>query len=311
MTYTWRALEAADTQRWSALTTIVSDTDDTDEAYGADDLAEELSDPAIDPSRDTIAVEDEDGTLVAVGQVMSPALRSDGSVRADFVGLVHPGHRGRGIGGALLDRLERRAGEAASERYPGASVRRQTHVGAQLGDARALLEANGYRATRYFHALGHRLHAGTPPAAADPRVHRYDAKRDADVHGAHCEAFSTHWGFAPPDQERWHAWHTGSRTFRQAYSVVGLGAQRDIDGYVLTYQFHPGELWIGQIGVRPAARGRGLARAMLLRTLALAASDFEIVKLDVDSENADGAGRLYESAGFTPLRTAVVYERLV
>jgi len=309
MRYTWRALEVSDTQGWSALTTIVSDTDDTDEAYGADDLAEELSDPAIDASRDTIAVEAEDGTLVAVGQVMSPALRSDGSVRADFVGLVHPGHRGRGIGGALLGWLERRAGEAASERYPGASVRRQTHVGAQLGDARALLEANGYRAVRHFHALGRRLDADAAAADDDPRVHPYDAKRDVDVHAAHCDAFSTHWGFSAPDEEQWRTWHTGSRTFRKAYSVVGLGADRDIDGYVLTYQFHPGELWIGQIGVRPAARGRGLARAMLLRTLSLAASDFEIVKLDVDSENADGAGRLYESAGFTPLRTAVIYER--
>jgi mycothiol synthase len=91
--------------------------------------------------------------------------------------------------------------------------------------------------------------------------------------------------------------------------VLGLGADGRIDGYVLSYQYQPGELWIGQLGVRPAARGRGLARAMLLRTLALAASDFEIAKLDVDSENADGAGRLYESVGFTPLRAAVIYER--
>jgi mycothiol synthase len=203
MTYTWRSLQATDTQRWSALTKIVSDADDTDEPYSADDLAEELDDPAIDPARDTIAVEDEHGTLVAVGQVMAPMLRADGVVRAGFTGFVHPDHRGRGIGAELLDRLQRRAGELAAQRHPGITVLRGTHAGTSVGDAHALLEANGYRAARYYHALSRRLDEAAPPPADDPRVHRYDATCDAEVHAAHCEAFSTHWGFAPPDEEQW------------------------------------------------------------------------------------------------------------
>jgi len=309
MRYTWRALQAADTQRWSVFTKIVSDADDTDEIYAADDLAEELDDPAIDPARDTIAVEDEHGTLVAVGQVMAPMVRADGAVRADFAGFVHPDHRGRGIGAVLLDRLQRRAGQVAAQRHPGRTVLRRTHVGASVGGAHALLEANGYRVARYFRELGRRLDEEVPRPANDPRVHLYDATRDAEVHAAHCEAFSSHWGFAPPDEAQWRALLSGSRTFRPMYSVVGLGSDGRIDGYVLSYQYQPGELWIGQLGVRPTARGHGLAGAMLLHTLALAAPDFEIVKLGVDSENADGAGRLYESAGFTALRGSVIYER--
>jgi len=240
---------------------------------------------------------------------MAPTVRADGAVRADFAGFVHPDHRGRGIGTELLGRLQRRAGEVAAQRYPGITVVRRTHAGASVGDARALLEANGYRAARYYHALGRRLDEQAPAPADDPRVHLYDVTRDAEVHGAHCEAFSTHWGFAPPGEEQWRTWLTGSRTFRPTYSLVGVGADSRIDGYLLSYQYQPGELWVGQLGVRPAARGHGLARAMLLRMLALAAPDFEIAKLDVDSENADGAGRLYESGGFTPLRASVIYER--
>jgi len=90
MTYTWRALDVADTARWSAFTKIVADADDTDETYSADDLAEELEDPETDPTQDTIAVEDAQATLVAVGQVMAPMVRPDGTIRADFFGFVHP-----------------------------------------------------------------------------------------------------------------------------------------------------------------------------------------------------------------------------
>jgi mycothiol synthase len=308
MSYSWRSLEIADTPRWSEFTKIVSDADDLDEPYSAEDLAEELDDPAIDPKRDTIAVEDEHGALVAVGQVMSPMLRPDGAVRASFAGFVHPAHRGRGIGAELLRRLGRRAGELAAQRHPGAVVRCNTHVGSSVRTAQALLAVHGYHAARYFHALGRPL--DNVARTDDPRVQPYDVARDAEVHAAHCAAFATHWGFARPDEGQWRTWFTGSRPFRPAYSVVGLGADRSIDGYVLSYQYQPGELWIGQLGVRPAARGRGLARAMLLRTLAAAAPDFDVAKLDVDSENADGAGRLYASIGFAKLRGSVIYERV-
>src|SRR5215471_10951080 len=68
MSYVWRALLVADLPTWSAFTRIVADADDTAETYPADALGEELADPGIDPAHDTVAVEDEHGTLVAVGQ---------------------------------------------------------------------------------------------------------------------------------------------------------------------------------------------------------------------------------------------------
>lgn len=306
--YTWRSLVSGDTPQWAELTRAVSDADDLDEAYSPDDLADELGDPGIDPALDTVAVEADDGALVAVGQVSAPMVRLDGTVRASFYGSVHPAYRGRGIGGELLHRLERRAAELAAERHPGATVRVQTHVGSATRDAHALFEANGFRPVRHYHALTLSL-AGMASPGDDPRVRRYDPARDPEVHAAHCEAFSTHWGFAPPDAQQWRTWLTGSRPFQAQYSMLGLGPDGRIDGYLLAYLFQPGELYVGQLGVRPAARGQGLARALLLHSLAAAAPDLEIAKLDVDSENADGAGRLYESAGFTRQRGSTVYVR--
>jgi ribosomal protein S18 acetylase RimI-like enzyme len=52
----------------------------------------------------------------------------------------------------------------------------------------------------------------------------------------------------------------------------------------------------GELGGRP-----------LQRILAMAAPTYAVAKLDVDSENADGAGRLYESAGFVRQRSNAIY----
>lgn len=307
MDYSWRALRKTDVEQWSALTDIVADADDTGERYAADDLIEELDDPAIDPEIDTVAVEDERGRLVAVGQVNSPVLRVDGTVRADFAGLVHPEHRGEGIGSALLARLEHRARQLAALRFPGIPVEPSTHAAAKASGARGLLETAGYQAVRYFHEMTHDL--AEVAAAPDPRIEPYQPRHDSEVHLAHCDAFQTHWGFAPPDAQRWRHLYTGSRTFRPSHSGVAVSVDGSVDGYLLTYQFQPGELWIGQLGVRPRARGQGLARALLRHSLAGAAADFASVKLDVDSANADGAGRLYESVGFVAERSAVIYRK--
>jgi ribosomal protein S18 acetylase RimI-like enzyme len=91
---------------------------------------------------------------------------------------------------------------------------------------------------------------------------------------------------------------------------MSVGADGAVVAYLLSYEFQPGELWFGQIGVRPRARGQGLGRAVLRRALAAAAAaGYAEAKLDVDTDNADGAGRLYESVGFMQQRTTAAYQR--
>jgi ribosomal protein S18 acetylase RimI-like enzyme len=306
MSYTWRSLTAADTPAWSALTTAIADAEGTDEQYSAEDLAEELDDPSLDPARDTVAVLDDDGTLVAYGQVMLPVERVDGEIRAMFFGGVHPKHTRQGIGSELLNRLERRAVEWAGELFPGREVRPQS--GSSSPESAALLTSCGYRPVRYFHVMRHDL--ASLDRTPDDRLQDYDAALDDEVRAAHIDAFARHWNSSPPDPERWRQWYTGSRTFRPACSSMSVGADGAVVAYLLSYEFQPGELWFGQIGVRPRARGQGLGRAVLRRALAAAAAaGYAEAKLDVDTDNADGAGRLYESVGFMQQRTTVAYQR--
>ena len=85
---------------------MLAEHDGTDEIYSAEDLAEELEFPDVDPALDTVAVLDEQGALVAFGQVFFREALVDGLAAANTSGGVHPGHRGRGIGTELLHRLE-------------------------------------------------------------------------------------------------------------------------------------------------------------------------------------------------------------
>jgi ribosomal protein S18 acetylase RimI-like enzyme len=63
---------------------------------------------------------------------------------------------------------------------------------------------------------------------------------------------------------------------------------------------------LGQIGVLPPARGRGVASALITEVLEAAArNDCESAGLGVDTENVTGALRLYEGLGFRPVRARV------
>lgn len=114
---TWRALTTDDVQALARLVAAVEAVDRTGEHYDESDFAEELSDPAVDPARDTLAAVGPDGELVAYAVVHGSATVRDVD-RVWLDGAVHPRLRGRGLGRRLLERQERRGAEVHRERHP-------------------------------------------------------------------------------------------------------------------------------------------------------------------------------------------------
>jgi ribosomal protein S18 acetylase RimI-like enzyme len=73
------------------------------------------------------------------------------------------------------------------------------------------------------------------------------------------------------------------------------GTDQDIDP-----SSDPAGSYVEYIGVLPSARGRGVARSLLLTVIAdAAASGRDRVGLEVDADSPTGAERLYESMGWT------------
>ena len=307
MSYRWRALTTADTPQWSELCTRLAEADDTGEVYSAEDLAEELEFPGVDSERDTIAVVDESDALVAFGQVYFRDALVDGAAAANCSAGVDPDHRGRGLGTELTRRLEARARAGSAERHPGVDLVLRVDCGAQAADARQLFDELGYVESRFFFEMTHALSGVDGAAALPPGIRPYEVGTDdAPVHDAHTEAFATHWRSAPWSDDEWQSRVLSARAFRPEHSFVRPGRDGEIEGYVVSFEYEPEELYVMLLGVREAGRGRGTGTTLLRTALAAAkAAGYERAGLGVDSANSTGAGRLYEALGFRTARTLV------
>jgi ribosomal protein S18 acetylase RimI-like enzyme len=71
----------------------------------------------------------------------------------------------------------------------------------------------------------------------------------------------------------------------------------------------PDEIYLSQLGVVPTARRQGLAKAVMDAAIAsIARTGVPKAALDVDSDNADGAGALYTALGFDTVRRSAMYQ---
>src|SRR5690606_31923236 len=176
-----------------------------------------------------------------------------------------------------------------------------------------LAERFGFRIARYFLELRRDL---TAPIAARTLegfdIVPFTADRSEAVRLARNDAFRDHWGSQPTTQEDWQ--ETVSRAiFRPDLSFLAIAAGGEIAGFVLSEvneeDFEPQgftSAYIDLVGVPRAFRGRGVAPALLSRTLeAIAAAGLEKVVLDVDAESPTGALGLYTGVGFTEANRSV------
>jgi mycothiol synthase len=281
--------------------------DDTGEHYSEQDVREVLEDESLDLGRDSLAAVAADGEVVAFAWVHGAADR----VRVE--GAVVPAVRGRGLGRRLLAWAEERAGERRPD-VPGAVC---VDVHENNPGKQALVRAAGYTATRWQYRMTRTLDDPLPDVPRVPEdlaLTRYEADRDEAVRQAHREAFAGEWGATPPDEQTWSHWYTGSETFRPDVSWLVL-RDDDVAAYLLTYFWAADaaatgvrEAFLGQLGVRPAWRRRGLGGLLLATALrSYRVAGYERSSLTVDSANPTGALGLYERAGFAANGTSVAW----
>jgi mycothiol synthase len=223
------------------------------------------------------------------------------------VGVVHRERRGRGLGSTLVDRSEERLRALGAARIHNITL-------APDSAAPLLLEPRGYREVRRFWDMTIELGESPPRDPQLPegfRIEPFSSELATAFHAALEEAFADHWEHRPQSFEKW--WERQVAQPDHDPSLWFL--VRTDDDVVAATRNDPersGGGWIGALGVRSAWRGRGLAKALLLHSF----REFHRrgkrrVGLGVDSQNATGATKLYESIGMVVDNEQVVWEKEV
>jgi mycothiol synthase len=309
---TARPLSADDGVAAAALLAAAEQVDDTGEYPDAEDVAEWWRGWGLEPGRDGLAVCDPAGLVVAYATVMaSPTFRDAFAVYLE--GRVRPDLRERGIGRALLAWQLDRGTALHAERHPEAPAALTVEVPGGMASLEVLVRRAGLEAERWYREMQRPL-TDLPEARAVPGIDivPFAWDRDDEVRRAHNAAFTRHHGSSERDAEAWGALFTGQRGFRPDLSRLAV-EDGVVVGYVLSYVYAADtaargsrEVVLGQIGVLPRARGRGVAGALIAAVLATAArSDCQSAGLGVDTENVTGALRLYEGLGFRAVRARV------
>lgn len=311
---TWRPLQPVDAAALMALRNACEEADGLDYRSTVQETMEELSAPEADVERQAIAGFGGAGRMVAFGWAQ-PKAKPTVRRRVDLWGAVHPAWRRRKLGTQVLRWSEARGRQFIAtmpERHLPAAL--DIHAHERPADRLALAERHGFRPIRHYFEMRRALSGELPLAevAAPLRIVGWSLELDEQVRLAHNEAFRDHWGSEPIPAEVWRHVFTGGSSFRADLSFVVLDGG-EVAGYSATYAYPADytvsgirDAWIGQLGVRRPWRRRGLASALIgrsLRTFLEAGLDHG--SIGVDAENPSGALGLYERLGFRTFETSI------
>ena len=300
-----RPLDQRQVPALAALTAATEAADHQDEFLGEEDLSGFLDDPDNDLPRGSLAIYD--GGSMAGYAMLAARTAADPVHLMRLAAAVHPAYRGQGIGGYILDWAARAARPLHEERLPGRPLSLAGSCQESNKAAVDLFTARGYQPSRWFLRMTCELTTEPAPAPvqAGIRIVGFTPDRSADARQVHDEAFRDHWGSTDSSEQGWDHF-IGYQAFRPQYSFLAYESGEPL-ALVIGHEYDSYtkatgrlDLYIPTVGTRRAARGRGLATALLATALRAAWADgFVTSSLDVDADSPTGAGRIYERAGYT------------
>jgi mycothiol synthase len=284
-----------------------NEADAVEEHESLDGLRAWLSSPSdqFDAARDVVVAELDGGIVAVAGQEWVDT--RDGLLREHRLwGAVQPAHRRRGIGTALLADNERRAADLAS----GHAVGRDRVYGSWAADGRpaaVLLGRSGYSVARWFFDM---VRTDLDDLEEDPPLPDGIELRPATsdqylaIWRANREAFRDHWGGSDESE-------AAMRRFLEAPDadpalwLIAWDGDEIAGGVINTISPDENRAlgirrgWLSSVFTRRAWRRRGLASALIRRSLrVLRDRGMTSAALGVDADNPQGAFGLYESVGF-------------
>lgn len=273
--------------------------------------------PAFDAARDVVVAE-LGGRVVGWGRA-DWVVMTDGTREYRTGGTVHPDARRRGIGRAIMRANLARLREVA-EVHPsdGRRVFGLWTSERSVGGI-ALARSEGFEPVRWFFEMERRAidrDLPQPPALPAGIEVRPMARDHAwQLWQADVEAFQDHWGGFDASEENFRRW-LGHPDWRPELFVVAWEGDEIVAGVINTIYAEENEAlgqrhgWLDSVFTRRAWRKRGIAHALIGRSLhVLAGEGMDTAMLGVDADNPSGALRLYESFGFRTVERGTAWHR--
>jgi GNAT superfamily N-acetyltransferase len=253
-------------------------------------------------------------------EVSEEVTASDGMTRVySFKWYMEPEWRGVGIERALLLYYERHLREIAASQEFGGPCAFHTFVSDRYTAYVQALESHGYEAVRYEYEMRRPdledIHDLPMPEGLEVRQVQPEHLRA--IWEAEVEAFRDHWGFAEPEEADYGRWLNEPNFQPHLWQVAWDVRSDQVAGMICNFISEEENLAYGRqlgytewISVRRPWRRRGLARALLARSLRMHKElGMSEAALSVDSQNTSGALQLYESMGFRLVVRVTTYRK--
>lgn len=306
----------ADLETIAQLCNICAAADRIDYYYSVNRLRANFTDPGFDPERDLRLWEDADGQLIALGELWIP--KESGQTAKGYLSYwVHPKQRDRSLEFEILAWAEVRIRNIAQHKGLPAKL----YLGCrdhQL-DRLSLFEKCGFAYERCFLRMTRSLQEPIPQPQFPTGFTLAHTRGIADAAAwvqTYNDSFIDHWNHHPATVEEHSHWLT-ALDYRAEMDLVAIAPDGQFAAFCFcnidlenNRQRHCQEGWVSILGTRRGFRRMGLGRAMLLAGLQkLQAEGMKTALLGVDTENANQAQSLYESAGFQKLHAHLSYAK--
>ena len=299
----WSPAAVGDAAALAALFNEIAEHDDTPERLSTDTMAHELESAYVPLDERTIVGRTPEGAVIAYSTMYHREGETDED-RVYIATYVRPDHR-KPLDEPLADwAIDAGKHELASSVSPRRYVCAWLYKSQQEAADRFL--RRGFDPVRHWWEMERSL--GESVAAVGEEG--FSILAWADEYGpatraVHNAAFQDHWGSVPMGEDAWQTRMLESPGFRPDLSFVAVADDR-IVGYAYNEVYEEdweaagqSESWIGALGVLREWRKRGIATALLTRSMqAMKDGGLEAAMIGVDSSSPSGAQHLYQSVGF-------------
>lgn len=314
---TWTPFTREALPEIAAFYAAVEEYDENPERTSLDELRDYVDSPRSVPEEDTLVGRDAEGRIVATA--WAGCNRPLTEVHSVFLGgAVHPEHRGRGLGRAILawEMAHGRAWDASTRQQGFGPLRLRLLAPVGQTDLRDLAERAGVPTARYFYEMERPL-TDLPdrPVPDGVRLVDWDEVRSEEARAVLNTAFRDHWGHADATPEMWRD-RLAASSFRPDWTVLAVEAATDSvvavawgSAYEQDWTDDHHEGYTDDLGVLREHRRRGLASALLAEQMRrFATSGMNTASLGVDTENPSGALGLYQHLGYAPTSSSCIHE---